>query len=256
MTQITAAQVNSLRQRTGVSMMECKKALMEAGGDEEKAIEVLRKRGAAKAAKKADRETNEGLIVSKLEGDKAVIVQLSCETDFVAKNEEFVALANKAADLGLANGVEAAKGEVEPELKELFTKLGENMSIEIDVIEGEGVGEYVHGNGKLGTIVKLASKDADKARDVAMHITAMNPAVIQPEELPEDLVIKEREIWSEQLKNEGKPAEIVDKIMEGKEKKFRAEQALIKQAFVKDGGMTVEEYLGDNTVMEFVRRGV
>lgn len=256
MTQITAAQVNSLRQRTGISMMECKNALTEAGGDEEKAIEILRKRGAAKAEKKADRETTEGLIVTKVDGNKAVIVSLYCETDFVAKNEEFVALAKKAADLALANGVESAKAEVEPELKELFTKLGENMSIEMDVIEGEGLGEYVHTNGKMGAIVNLQSVDAEKARDVAMHITAMNPAVVQPEELPEDLVIKEREIWAEQLKNEGKPADMVDKIMMGKEKKFREEQALVKQAFVKDGGMTVEEYLGSNVVKSFVRKGI
>jgi len=256
MTNITATQVKALRDRTGVSMMECKKALTEAGGDEEKAIEVLRKRGAAKAAKKAGRETSEGVIVTKVEGDKAVIVQLNCETDFVAKNEAFVALANKGADLALEKGVEAAKAEVEPELKALFTKLGENMSIEMDVIGGEGLAEYVHGNGKMGAIVNLKSADAEKARDVAMHITAMNPAVIQPEELPEDLVIKEREIWKTQLLHEGKPEEMIDKIMMGKEKKFRAEQALVKQAFVKDGGMTVEEYLEGNTVENFVRRGV
>lgn len=253
---ITAAQVNELRKRTGISMMQCKKALEEAGGDEEKAIEILRKKGAAKAAEKSDRETSEGVIITRVEGDKAVIVQLSCETDFVAKNEEFLSAAETAASTALSSGVEAAKAEAEPVLKELFTKLGENMTIEVDMIEGEGVGEYVHTNGRVGAIVKLASKDAEKARDVAMHITAMNPAVINPEELPEDLVIKERDIWAEQLKNEGKPADMIDKIMMGKEKKFREEAALIKQSFVKNGEQTVEQYLEGNTVTSFVRKAV
>lgn len=256
MTSITAAQVNSLRQRTGISMMECKNALVEAQGDEEKAIEFLRKRGAAQAAKKADRETTEGLIVTQVEGNKAAIVSLYCETDFVAKNEEFVALAHKAAQLALVQGVEGAKEEVEPELRALFTKLGENMSIEVDRIEGEGLGEYVHTNGKMGAVVNLKSADAQKARDLAMHITAMNPVVIQPEELPEEVVVKEREIWVEQLKNEGKPAEMIDKIMRGKEKKFREEQALVKQSFVKDGSLTVEEYLSGNQVEAFIRKAI
>ncbi|MBU0577055.1 translation elongation factor Ts, partial [Patescibacteria group bacterium] len=140
--------------------------------------------------------------------------------------------------------------------KELFTKLGENMSIEIDLIEGEGLAEYVHTNGKVGTIINLKSADAEKARDVAMHITAMNPVVINPEDLPEDVVIKEREIWQEQLKGEGKPEEIIDKILVGKEKKFREESALVKQSFVKDNEKTVEEYLEGNSITTFVRKGI
>lgn len=251
---ITAQQVNDLRKRTGISMMSCKKALEEANGDEEKAIEILRKKGAAKAAEKADRETKEGIILSKVHGHKAVIVKLSCETDFVSKNEEFKGIAEQAAMTALASGIEAAKEEAEPKIKELFAKLGENMSIEVDLIEGEGVGEYVHNNAKVGAIVKLSSKDAEKARDVAMHITAMNPMVVSPDQLPEDLVIKEREIWTEQLKAEGKPAEIMDKIMMGKEKKFREESALIKQSFVKDGEKTVEQYLENNSVHSFIRK--
>ncbi len=253
---ITASQVNDLRKRTGISMMACKKALVEAEGNEEKAIDILRKKGADKAAEKSDRTTSEGIIVTKVDGDKAVIVKLSCETDFVAKNEEFVAIANKAAETALKSGVDAAKSEADPAIKELFSKLGENMSIEVDVIEGEGIGEYLHTNGKVGAIVNLASKDADKARDIAMHITAMNPEVISPDDLPEDLIIKEREIWAEQLKNEGKPEELIGKIMVGKEKKFRAESALIKQSFVKDGEKTVEQYLESNSVTSFVRMAI
>lgn len=253
---ITAAQVKALRDRTGVSMMGCKKALEESGGDEEKAIDILRKKGEAKAATKADRETKEGLITTNIEANKAVIVTQYCETDFVAKNEEFVSIANKAAETAVKEGIDAAKTEAEAALKELFTKLGENMSIEIDLLEGEGLADYVHTNGKVGTIVNLASPDAEKARDVAMHITAMNPAVINPDELPEDIVIKERDIWIEQLKAEGKPEAIMDKIMEGKEKKFREESALIKQSFVKDGEKTVEEYLEGNTVTTFIRKDI
>ena len=253
---ITASQVNALRQRTGVSMMACKKALEEANGDEEKAIEILRKKGEAKAATKADRETKEGIIITKIDGNKAVIVTQYCETDFVAKNEEFVSIAEKAADNAISKGMDAAKEQADSDLKELFTKLGENMSIEIDILEGEGLAEYVHTNGKVGTIINLSTADGEKAKAVAMHITAMNPLVISPEEVSEDLVIKEREIWTEQLKNEGKPAEIIDKIMAGKESKFRAEAALLKQTFVMDGEKTVEQYLEDNTVTAFVRKAI
>jgi len=253
---ISASQVSALRARTGVSMMACKKALEEANGNEEKAIDILRKKGEAKAATKADRVTKQGLIVTKIDGKKAVIVSQYCETDFVAKNEEFQAIANNAAKNALKDGIDKAKDKADAALKELFTKLGENMSIEIDLLKGEGLAEYVHTNGKVGTIVNLESKDAEKARDIAMHITAMNPAVINPEDLPEDVVIKEREIWTEQLKQEGKPKEIIGKIMEGKEKKFREESALIKQSFVKDQERTVEEYLEGNMVTSFVRKSI
>jgi elongation factor Ts len=253
---ITASQVNELRQRTGVSMMACKKALEEAKGNEEKAIDILRKKGEAKAAEKAGRETKQGLIVTKIKGNKAVIISQYCETDFVAKNKEFVAIANNAAEKALKDGINKAKDEADKALKELFTKLGENMSIEIDLLEGEGLAEYVHTNSKVGTIVNLKSSDAEKARDIAMHITAMNPTVIKPEDLPEDVVVKEREIWTEQLKQEGKPEAIIGKIMEGKEKKFREESALIKQSFVKDQEKTVEEYLEGNSVTTFLRKQI
>ena len=253
---ITASQVNSLRQRTGISMMQCKKALEEANGDEEKAIEILRKKGSAAADEKADRVMREGIILTRVEGNKAVIVTQYCETDFVAKNKEFRDIAEKAAETGLKEGIEVAKNQAEPALKELFTKLGENMSIEVDLLEGEGLGEYVHTNSKVGTIINLKKPDSEKVRDVAMHITAMNPTVVSPEDLPDDVVIKEREIWTEQLKSEGKPEAIIGKILEGKEKKFREESALLKQAFVKDGEKTVEEYLEDNTVETFIRKAI
>ena len=196
------------------------------------------------------------MIVTKIEGNKAVIVTQYCETDFVSKNEEFIAIAKKASATALASGIDSAKAEADSALKELFIKLGENMSIEIDLVEGEGLAEYVHTNGKVGTVVNLTSPDAEKARDVAMHITAMNPVVISPEDMPKDVVIKEREIWREQLINEGKPEELLDRIMIGKEKKFREESALIKQSFVKDGEKTVEEYLEGNSVTTFIRKDI
>jgi len=254
--QITASQVNSLRQRTGISMMACKKALEEAQGDEEGAIHILRKKGAAKAAEKVDRETNEGVIVIKVEGDKAAIVKMLCETDFVAKNKEFVAIANKAADVALKEEAEAAKESQEGAIKELFTKLGENMSLEVKVLEGEGIGEYVHSNAKIGTLVNLKSPDAEKAKDLAMHIAAMAPLVVSPEDISEEEVAKEREIWKHQLKEQGKPEDMIDKIMIGKEKKYREEHALLKQEFVKDPDKTVEEYLAGNSVTEFIRMSI
>jgi len=250
---ITASQVNSLRQRTGVSMMQCKKALEEAKGDEEKAIEILRKKGAAKAAEKADRVTREGVIVTKVKGNKAAIVKLLCETDFVSKNEEFRKIADIAADVALKKGAEAAMRSQDQAMKDLFTKLGENMSIEVKVMEGKGIGDYIHSNCKLGTLIKLKTPDEVKARDIAMQVAAMSPSVVNPEDVPDEEVAREKEIWKAQLKMEGKPEQIIEKIMAGKERKYREENALMKQTFIKDGEKTVEEYLEGNSVIEFIR---
>jgi len=250
---ITATQVNDLRQRTGISMMQCKKALEEAQGNEEKAIEILRQKGAAKAVEKADRVTKQGVVITKVQGSKATIVKLLCETDFVAKNEEFQAIAKNAVDVALKKGAEAAKESQEQPLKDLFSKLGENMAIEVKVMEGEGIADYIHLNNKLGVLVRLKNKDDDKARDVAMQIAAMNPVVINPEDVDDADVAKEKEIWKVQLKNEGKPEQIWNKIMTGKEKKYREESALMKQSFVKNGEQTVEQYLEGNMVIEFMR---
>lgn len=253
---ITASQVNSLRQRTGISMMACKRALEEAGGNEDKAIEMLRKKGAAKAAEKSDRSMSEGVIVTKVDGNRAAIVKLTCETDFVTKNEDFKAIANNAVDIAMSDGAEAAKSSQESAIKELFNKLGENMALEVKVLEGEGIGEYVHSNCKLGTLLNLKSSDGEKARDIAMHVTAMSPVVVNPEDIDENEVAKEKEIWREQLKNEGKPEDLIEKIMMGKERKYREESALMKQTFVKDGDKTVEQYLEGNTVIEFIRMAI
>lgn len=253
---ITAQQVNALRQRTGISMMACKKALEETGGDEEKAIDILRKRGEAKAVTKAGRETKEGIIVSKVSNGKAVMVTLYCETDFVSKNEEFISIAENAATAALEKGKEGATEEADIAIKALFTKLGENMSIEIEMLEGEGLSSYTHTNRKIGTVVSLKSSNDEMGKDIAMHITAMNPLVISPTEVSDGLVAKEREIWIDQLKNEGKPEEILEKIMMGKENKFRSEAALLKQTFVKDPEKTIEQLLGDNEILSFIRKAI
>jgi len=250
---ISAQQVSELRKRTGVSMMQCKRALEESNGDEEKAIDVLRKLGMAKAAKKSDRVMSEGVIVTNVSDNKASIVKLTCETDFVAKNDEFQQIAKEAAKKALEDGAQSAIDASKQAIKDLFTKLGENMSVEVDVVEGKGIADYVHSNSKIGVIVLLDSPDAEKAKSVAMHIAAMNPSVINPEDVSDDEVAKEKEIWSDQLSAEGKPADILDKNMEGKEKKYRHEHALIKQQFVMDNDQTVEQYLSGSSVVQFKR---
>jgi elongation factor Ts len=253
---ITASQVNDLRQRTGISMMQCKKALEEAKGNEEKAIEILRKNGAAKAAEKADRAMKQGVVIAEVKGNKAVVVKLLCETDFVSKNPEFIAIANAAAAEALKKGAAAAEKSQGAALKELFARLGENMSLEIKELEGKGIGSYVHTNGKIGTLVLLKGTDEEKARDIAMHIAALSPKHINPEDVPAEEVAKEKDIWKELLRKEGKPEAMFEKIMMGKEKKYREENALLKQSFVKNGDQTVEEYLSGNTVTEFIRMSI
>ena len=253
---ITASQVNELRQRTGISMMQCKKALEEAMGDEEKAIEILRKKGAAKAAEKSDRAMKEGIVIAEVKGDKAVLVKLLCETDFVSKNPEFIAVANAAASEALKNGAAAAEQSQAEVLKELFSRLGENMSLEVKVLEGKGIGAYIHSNSKIGTLVRLKDTNEEQARDIAMHIAAMSPKHINPEDIPEAEIAKEKEIWKELLRTEGKPEAMFEKIMAGKEKKYREESALLKQSFVKNGEQSVEQYLSGNTVAEFIRLSI
>lgn len=254
MTNISAAQVKALRDRTGVAMMACKKALAEAEGDEEKAIEILRKRGEAKAGEKADREMGEGLIAI---SGKA-IVKVLCETDFVARNEKFVAFVNEIADKANEGGAEAAKGFFEEVKTDKIQEIGENLTLAgVEVVEdGDTVAGYVHSNGKLGTLVALAGGTEDMARDVAMHATAMDPICANPEEVPAELIEKEKEIARVQLVAEGKPEQIIDKIIEGKVNKFCADRALASQAFVKDPSQTVAQFLGDAKLVKFLRLSI
>lgn len=234
-------------------MMAVKKALVEAGGDEEKAIEILRKRGEAKSAEKSDRETGEGAVAISIQGNKACIAALRCETDFVARNDDFVKLAQDVADKYLEKG-EAAQEENESMVREAVNTLGENIQIgEYVLVNAPVIGGYVHSNRKIGVLIGLSGGSEDKAKDVAMHAAAMNPLVKNPTEVSDELVAKEREIWVEQLKNEGKPENIMDNILKGKEKKFREESALTAQVFVKDNNVTVGQFLEGAEVAEYVR---
>lgn len=253
MADISAKAVMELRNKMGISMMACKKALVEAGGDMEKAIEALRKSGAAKAEKKSDRETAEGAIAVSGRG----IFSLQCETDFVARNEDFLSFAQDVANEANTNGEEAAQALFDSKKTDMITQLGENMVFgEVKVLsEGDTVGAYVHSNRKVASVVALTGGTEDLARDIAMHVTASSPQVLSPEDISDELVEKEKEIWSEQLKNEGKPEQIIEKIMMGKERKFREESALLKQSFVKNPDQTIEQLVSDAgaTIEAFVR---
>ncbi len=257
MTTISAAAVQSLRARTGVSILACKQALDEAGGDEEKAIEILRKRGLSQAAKKADREQSEGAIFIASNSGKAALVLLKCETDFVARDAGFRQTGQELAETSLNKGEAAAKALAEEKIPAAVQKLGENISVgEWLTAEAPVIGTYVHSNSKIGVIIGLDKGSADAAKDVAMHAAAMNPMYRTPDEVPESAVAKEKEIWSAQLAKEGKPAPIMEKIMMGKEKKFREENALVKQAFVKDPGKTVEQHIGPAKITAYMRVSV
>lgn len=246
MAEISAKDVMALRNKLGISMMECKKALVENDGNEELAIEFLRKRGAAKAAKKSDRSTGEGTIVF----NENSYLKLLCETDFVARNENFVAFAKEIINIASNENIEKAKEFFENNKSEKITQLGENIVLEeMGNIKGENFGGYVHSNNKIGTIIGLkgnASKEL--LADLGMHATAVQPSVISPEEISDALVSKEKKIWIEQLKNEGKPENIIENILKGKENKFRSEGAFIEQEFVKDPSKKIKDLLKENNV--------
>jgi elongation factor Ts len=253
---ISASVVMALRNKTGVSMMACKKALVEANGDEDKAIEILRKRGEAKSADKADRSTSEGAVAIAQGSGKACIAVIRCETDFVARNDDFVKLAQDIADRYLAQGSDA-QAVNEKAVSDAVNTLGENIQLGgFAIVQAPITGGYVHSNRKIGVLVGLEGSDEEKAKDVAMHAAAMNPAVISPDEISDELIAKEKEIWIELLKKEGKPENIMENILKGKEKKFREEGALVTQSFVKNQEQTVQQFLGSGKVLEYVRMSV
>jgi len=251
---VSAQQAKALRDQTGVGMMACLKALEESGGDMEKAVDILRKKGEAKASDKADRKTGEGRVA--ISG--RAIVKLLCETDFVARNEKFVTFVEELAKKTEKGGAKAAQVHFDSVKASKVQEIGENLVFEgAEVVEGGSViGSYVHSNGKLGAIVVLDGGTETQARDVAMHAVAMNPMVANPSDVPEKLIAKEKEIYLEQLKNEGKPAQILEKIVAGKVQKFCAERALTSQQFVKDPTQTVAQYLGAAKLVKFVRYAV
>lgn len=236
MATVTAALVKELRERTGAGMMECKKALVTADADIELAIENMRKNGAAKAAKKAGRVAAEGVILVKTTADvkKAAILEMNCETDFVAKDASFLALANDVMDAALEQQatVEVLKEQFETRRAELVAKIGENMDIRrVEYIDGDAVGSYLHGS-RIGVLVAMTGADAELTKHIAMHVAASKPEYVTPEDVPANVVEKEKQIQIDIAINSGKPAEIAEKMVTGRMKKFTGEISLTGQAFI------------------------
>ncbi|MDH5407251.1 MAG: translation elongation factor Ts [Gammaproteobacteria bacterium] len=266
---ITAALVKELRERTGAGMMECKKALVETDGDIDVAIEQMRKAGLAKADKKAGRTAAEGLVAIKSsdDGKMAAIVEVNSETDFVSKGDDFVAfvndiaarvLADKPADIDALLALPLKDGgiSVEESRKELIAKLGENMSVRrFQIVEASGsVGAYMHGS-RIGVLVGLEGGDEAMGKDIAMHIAASRPVCVSEDQVDPVLIEKEKEIFSAQAAESGKPADIIEKMVGGRIKKFLKEVTLLGQPFVKDPDQTIEKLLksANATVSGFVR---
>lgn len=264
MTAVTASMVKELRERTGLGMMECKKALVEADGSIELAIEELRKSSGMKAAKKAGRTAAEGIAAVKVaeDGSYGVLVEVNSETDFVARDDNFLGFVAKVVDKAFASKqsdvAELMAGELESAREALVQKIGENISVRRVVVvpaDGGVVGSYVHSNSRIGVLVALKGGDVEVARDVAMHVAAVNPAVAKPDEMPAELIEKEREIYTAQAQESGKPPEIIEKMIDGRIRKYLAENSLTEQAFVKDPDTTVGKLLkgAGADVLGFVR---
>src|ERR1700761_2406858 len=260
--QISASDVNKLRQQTGAGMMDCKKALTEANGDFEAAIDYLRKKGAKVAASRQDRESNEGVVIARTsaDGKRGVIIELNCETDFVAKNAEFVAFANQIANEAVENkpatladlneltiDTEVNRAKIADVIVDKTGKIGEKIGIsKYEVIEGEKVIAYIHGNFRLAVLVGLSANvaGADEAgKDVAMQIAAMNPVAVDKDGVDATTITRELEIAKEQTRAEGKPEEMVEKIAAGRLNKFYKDSTLLNQEFVKDPSKNVAQFL-------------
>lgn len=261
--QISASDVNKLRQQTGAGMMDCKKALTETNGDFEAAVDFLRKKGAKVAASRQDRESNEGVVIARTsdDGKRGVIIELNCETDFVAKNAEFIAFANQISNnavmLNPANLEELNAMEIDTPTERISVaqsaiektgKIGEKIGVsKYEVIEGERVVAYIHGNFRLGVLVALNAAPAgvdEAGKDVAMQIAAMNPIAVDKDSVDATTINRELEIAKEQIRAEGKPEEMVEKISQGKLNKFYKDSTLLNQEFVKDSSKSVAQFLG------------
>ncbi len=261
---ISAKQVKELRDKTGAGMMACKKALIEAEGDFEKAIEILRKKGASVAAKRAEKSANEGIVVTRIfdEGKSGAIVEVNCETDFVAKSDDFVKFANFVADAVVENkpanveellNLEINGAKISEELNNIIGKIGEKIEISRFAILNDENGivvDYVHHGAKLGVLLLAGNVTAELRndlqpllKDVAMQIAAMKPLYVKRDEVPEEVINKEKEIYMEVARKEGKPEQILDKIATGKLNKFYGENCLLEQVFVKDNSKTVGDLL-------------
>ena len=247
MAAITAAMVKDLRERTGLGMMDCKKALTEADGDAELAIENLRKSSGMKAAKKAGNTAAEGTIGIKIEGGVAIMVEVNCQTDFAARDENFLKFAGTVTDAVFeAKETDIEKlmdGDLEKTREELVQKIGENVSVRRAVVYEGDVSSYVHTNGKIGVLVHREGGDDELGKDIAMHVAAANPQVVSPEDVSEDVIAKEKDIYVAQAADSGKPPEIVEKMVGGRIRKFLAEISLVEQQFVKDPDQKVSGLL-------------
>lgn len=266
MANITASMVKELRERTGLGMMDCKKALAEADGDMEKAIEDLRKASGLKAAKKANRVAAEGVVMTKIadDGNYGVLIEVNSETDFVARDENFLNFAEQVLDVSFNNKsadvASLLEGGLEDTRQALVQKIGENINLRrVERVEFEDanagiVESYIHNN-KIGVLVAITGGEESLARDIAMHIAAVNPMVMRAEDVPEEVLAKESEIYSAQAKESGKPEEIVKKMIEGRLRKFIAEVSLTEQPFVKDPDTKVGGLLKEAgaDIVQFVR---
>jgi elongation factor Ts len=264
MAEITSSLVKELRERTGLGMMDCKKALQSAEGDIEKAIEDLRKESGMKAAKKAGRTAAEGLVLTKIadDGSYGVVVEVNSETDFAARNDTFIDFANTVLDTVFskkeANVDTLLAAGLEQERLALIQNIGENISVRrAHLIEAENshVGAYVHSNSKIAVLVALKGGDEDLAKDVAMHVAAVSPLVVQAEDVPADVLSKESEIYTAQAAESGKPADIVEKMVSGRLRKFIEEISLMEQAYVKDPDVKVGKLVKDAgaEIVSFIR---
>ncbi|RXI97979.1 elongation factor Ts [Anaerobacillus alkaliphilus] len=266
---ISASMVKELRERTGAGMMDCKKALTETDGDMEKAIDLLREKGIAKAANKADRIAAEGLTYVAVEGNKAVIVEVNSETDFVSKNENFKALvanvaknilSNNPADVDAALTQSFEEATLADYINTQIAKIGEKLSLRrfqiVEKTDADAFGAYLHMGGRIGVLTVLSgTSDEELAKDVAMHIAAINPKYISRDEVSEEEVIREREVLTQQALNEGKPENIVAKMVEGRLSKYFEDICLNDQPFVKDGDQKVGKYVANKgaSVVSFTR---
>ncbi|HNV96803.1 MAG TPA: translation elongation factor Ts [bacterium] len=242
------AQIKQLRDLTGAGMSDCQKALEETNGDLNQAVELLRKKGEQLADKKSSRTANEGCISIIKKDNKISVVGLNCETDFVARNSDFISSTKELSEKLLETGVENFESIADDKIKnELIVKIGENLKLAFfEIIEGSPISYYLHTNNKIASIVSLIGGSEELARDIAMHATAMNPAYLHPEDVPNDIIEKEKEIYREQLSKEGKPENIIENILNGKLDKFYKENCLTNQLFVKDDTKTISKLLEEN----------
>ena len=272
MTKITASDVAKLRRQTGAGMMDCKKALVESHGDFEMAVDVLRKKGQKVAAKRADRDASEGVVIAKNNSDntKAILISLNCETDFVAKNDDFIKLAYKILDTALENDISSSEKMNELSLGDMTVSekiieqtgiIGEKIEVSCHIIEAKQVSSYIHAGNRLATIVGFSdSSEEQVTRDVAMQVAAMIPLAVDKNGISQEVIDRELEVAKDLAKQEGKPEEMLEKIALGRLNKFYKENTLLNQAFIKDGKKSVSQYLNDHkkdmTVLMFKRLGL